>query len=133
MKGSSEANGAEDRANMISHSGLTKGGRKDDKNGEEKCGKGRERNAQDVVLGLKQRVTALSETQLKVLKLGDTGFAADQFQTRKSTSPATEVVLGPGDVMYHPAGVWHRVSQTLSSSHSRVPSTDAGYLKLSNY
>ena len=74
-------------------------------------------------LGLKQNDSDLSEQQLKVLRLGDPLFSADQYKKgRVSGSTAasissnsknektfadnalSHVVLSPGDVLYHPAG-----------------------------
>jgi hypothetical protein len=56
---------------------------------------------------------SVAEQQLKVLRLGDPAFCADQFTASSSSSGGAagthEVVLQPGDVMYHPAGIWHRV------------------------
>ena len=74
-------------------------------------------------LGLKQNDSDLSEQQLKVLRLGDPLFSADQYKKRRvsgSTAASissnsknektftdnalSHVVLSPGDVLYHPAG-----------------------------
>ena len=46
------------------------------------------------------------ETQLKALRLGDAGFSALQVS---EDGGSCSVDLTPGDVLYHPAGVWHRV------------------------
>lgn len=60
------------------------------------------------ILGLKQQKTDLYEQQLKVLRIGDPNFTANQFLEREDVHDNQgdeEVVLGPGDVMYHPAGI----------------------------
>lgn len=54
------------------------------------------------ILGVDQTATDLSEQQLKVLRLGDSSFSAHQYV--KAVDQEHSVVLGPGDVMYHPAG-----------------------------
>ena len=47
------------------------------------------------------------ETQMKILRMGDPAFRADQFKDTNRVT--TSVTLYPGDVLYHPAGLWHRV------------------------
>lgn len=54
------------------------------------------------ILGVDQAATDLSEQQLKVLRLGDSSFSAHQYV--QAADQEHSVVLGPGDVMYHPAG-----------------------------
>ena len=50
----------------------------------------------------------VSEQQLKVLRLGDPTFSADQYLQNNDGECTAEgdhyVILNPGDVMYHPAG-----------------------------
>jgi hypothetical protein len=50
--------------------------------------------------------TDLSEQQLKVLRLGDPYFSANQYLNPNEDENADLccVVLSPGDVLYHPAG-----------------------------
>jgi hypothetical protein len=50
--------------------------------------------------------TDLSEQQLKVLRLGDPYFSANQYlnPNEEDDDDLCSVVLGPGDVLYHPAG-----------------------------
>jgi len=54
---------------------------------------------------------SLKELQLKTLKLSDPSFRADDFlKTSTDESEGTQsILLEAGDVLYHPAGVWHRV------------------------
>jgi hypothetical protein len=54
------------------------------------------------ILGVDHTATDLNEQQLKVLRLGDPSFSAHQYV--KTADQEHSVVLGPGDVMYHPAG-----------------------------
>lgn len=64
------------------------------------------------ILGFDQTATDLNEQQIKVLRLGDSSFSARQYvdAAAKGEDDARKagqehfVVLGPGDVMYHPAG-----------------------------
>lgn len=50
----------------------------------------------------------MSEQQLKVLRLGDPTFSADQYLQNSDDECTAEgdhyVILNPGDVLYHPAG-----------------------------
>lgn len=64
------------------------------------------------------------EQQLKVLKLGDNKFTADQFH---HVEKVTEVILKPGDVMYHPAGIWHRVECQEDSISINISLTAVSY------
>jgi ribosomal protein L16 Arg81 hydroxylase len=60
------------------------------------------------LLGVKQQETDLCEQQLKVLRLGDPNFAANQYEVSDKECPQQDsevVTLGPGDVLYHPAGL----------------------------
>lgn len=53
-----------------------------------------------------------AETQLKVLRLGDINFTSCQYESSSSGELGgnrCQVELSPGDVLYHPAGIWHRV------------------------
>jgi len=58
--------------------------------------------------GTKQAPSVV-ETQLKALRLGQPLFSAEEFMKSSVVDGETSIVLGPGDVLYHPAGVWHRV------------------------
>ena len=54
-----------------------------------------------------QEQTDLYEQQLKVLRIGDPYFTANQHLGKKEEltyQKESVVVLGPGDVLYHPAG-----------------------------
>ena len=64
------------------------------------------------------------EQQLKVLKLGDNKFSADQF---RNVEKLAEVILKPGDVMYHPAGIWHRVECIDDSISINISLTAVSY------
>lgn len=54
----------------------------------------------------------ITEQQLKVLRLGDPTFSADQYLNSEGENSEEEnsdlccVVLSPGDVLYHPAGIY---------------------------
>lgn len=50
----------------------------------------------------------VAEQQLKVSRLCDPAFRPDQATTTLSEADST-VILEVGDILYHPAGVWHRV------------------------
>ena len=55
-----------------------------------------------------QEQTDLYEQQLKVLRVGDPNFTANQhlgIDAMDFYQDDEVVVLGPGDVMYHPAGL----------------------------
>ena len=56
-----------------------------------------------------KQAPSVVETQLKALRLGQPSFSAEEFTKSSAASGETSIVLGPGDVLYHPAGVWHRV------------------------
>ncbi|GAX10174.1 hypothetical protein FisN_3Lh370 [Fistulifera solaris] len=49
------------------------------------------------------------EPQLKAARLADPNFQFDHPNERNSVGEIETVILGPGDVLYHPAGIWHRV------------------------
>jgi hypothetical protein len=92
-------------------------------------------------------VTAdVSESQLKVMQLGmqDSAFKKlAEASITESESPPTcfrsspdgpvtyygsadesigrTVELGPGDVLYHPAGVWHEVSLSHTTQYCLLP------------
>ena len=58
----------------------------------------------------------VSEQQLKVLRLGDPSFSADQY-LKKDDGECSEgdhfVILNPGDVMYHPAGMLQKLNKII--------------------
>eukprot|EP01039_Chlorochromonas_danica_P007203 gene7203-7969_t len=66
------------------------------------------------------------EQQLKVLRLGDENFSASQVQGGSSSS----VVLRPGDVLYHPAGLWHKVVCLEDSISINISLTGASYAEV---
>lgn len=66
------------------------------------------------------------EQQLKVLRLGDENFSASQVQSGSSSS----VVLRPGDVLYHPAGLWHKVVCLEDSISINISLTGASYAEV---
>lgn len=50
------------------------------------------------------------EPQLKAARLGDSNFCFGRPESGKNASGQVEtIVLRPGDILYHPAGYWHRV------------------------
>lgn len=49
------------------------------------------------------------EPQLKAARLADSDFQFDHPNESNSQGEIETVVLKPGDVLYHPAGIWHRV------------------------
>ncbi|GAX16149.1 hypothetical protein FisN_3Hh370 [Fistulifera solaris] len=49
------------------------------------------------------------EPQLKAARLADPSFQFDHPSESNSVGEIETVVVGPGDVLYHPAGIWHRV------------------------
>jgi hypothetical protein len=49
------------------------------------------------------------EPQLKAARLADPNFQFDHPNESNSAGKIETVILGPGDVLYHPAGIWHRV------------------------
>jgi hypothetical protein len=50
----------------------------------------------------------VAETQLKVLKLSDSMFSVNEYINNKKNKPY-EVIIEAGDILYHPAGIWHEV------------------------
>jgi hypothetical protein len=72
------------------------------------------------ILGVNQTATDLNEQQLKVLRLGDSSFSAHQYV--ECAGQEHSVVLGPGDVMYHPAGTmrWNSAPFALTSYVSQA-------------
>lgn len=48
----------------------------------------------------------ISETQLKTLRLSNPTFQCDEYSNNSNESC---IALNPGDILYHPAGLWHRV------------------------
>ena len=49
----------------------------------------------------------IKEMQLKALRLGNADF--DHREVSDATATEYSIEIGPGDVLYHPAGVWHKV------------------------
>ena len=78
----------------------------------------------------------VSELQLKVLRLGDPMFTSDQFRQDASVSDwvsdfsKQEVVLYPGDILYHPAGIWHKVEAEEDSISMNVSLMVASYAEV---
>lgn len=68
----------------------------------------------------------VAEQQLKVLRLGDPSFQRNQFQINESNNESS-ITLHPGDVMYHPAGIWHRVECLEDSISINVSLTALSY------
>lgn len=88
----------------------------------------------------------VAEQQLKCMRLIDPNFQGDQFKQSSSKHPQFDkddsVVLNPGDVMYHPAGIWHRVEcledsiainlSLISTSHADLVVSHLSQLLLQN-
>lgn len=68
----------------------------------------------------------MAEQQLKVLRLGDPSFSPNQFKIGEKSS----IVLNPGDILYHPAGIWHRVNCLEDSISINVSLTGASYAEI---
>ena len=74
---------------------------------------------------------SLSEQQLKLAKLYSPDFEVDQVPSSESNKDGlSEIVLHPGDVLYHPAGVWHRVICNEDSVSINVSLTVSSYADL---
>ena len=56
----------------------------------------------------------VAEAQLKSFKLANEDWGASVSATR-ATGGESSIVLKPGDILYHPAGVWHEVKCTEDS------------------
>jgi ribosomal protein L16 Arg81 hydroxylase len=67
------------------------------------------------------------EQQIKVLRLGNPSFSSVDFRASSEDRPHTSVVLHPGDIMYHPAGVWHRVECLEDSISINISLTAVSY------
>lgn len=70
--------------------------------------------------------SSIPEQQLKMARLCDPSFCANSIPTH-GTAAYEEVTLYAGDVLYHPAGVWHRVQSTEDSLSMNFSLTTATY------
>lgn len=69
----------------------------------------------------------LFEQQLKVLRLGDPNFTLNQYS---KDDVQDSILLSPGDVLYHPAGIWHRVECTEDSISLNVSVIGSSYAEI---
>ena len=70
----------------------------------------------------------ITEQQLKVAKIIAPAFELNHVPKGNGSSQGmTEAVLLPGDVLYHPAGVWHRVVCEQDSVSMNVSLTVSSY------
>eukprot|EP01033_Poteriospumella_lacustris_P017660 gene17660-12646_t len=71
----------------------------------------------------------VAEQQVKVLRLGNPTFSTVDYRADAAdgTGPHRSVVLHPGDIMYHPAGVWHRVECIEDSISINISLTSVSY------
>jgi hypothetical protein len=73
--------------------------------------------------------SSVPEQQLKTARLCDTTFnqgSIPHFNT-ESLEFFEEVIIHAGDVLYHPAGIWHRVECTQDSLSMNLSLTTASY------
>lgn len=74
---------------------------------------------------------SLSEQQLKLAKTCSPDFDVNHVPSIESDEQElSEVVLQPGDVLYHPAGVWHRVTCDQDGVSVNVSLTVSSYADL---
>jgi len=71
---------------------------------------------------------AVTETQLKVLRLGDDSF--DASQVHDAAEKEDSIILRAGDVLYHPAGIWHKVECLSDSLAINVSLVGGSYAEL---
>lgn len=72
--------------------------------------------------------TDVAEQQVKVLRLGNPTFSTVDYRAgADGNGPHRSVVLHPGDIMYHPAGVWHRVECIEDSISINISLTSVSY------
>lgn len=72
----------------------------------------------------------VAEQQVKVLRLGNPSFEVSEYQQKSDSNDSTgvfSVVLQPGDIMYHPAGIWHRVECIDDSISINISLTAVSY------
>lgn len=73
------------------------------------------------------------EMQLKALRLSNPNFQADEFLQGRAQSEVEKescVIINPGDVLYHPAGVWHRVECLQDSVAINVSLVGSSYAEI---
>jgi len=68
----------------------------------------------------------VAEQQLKVLKLGNVDFSPLEFKEGEVWS----IILEPGDTLYHPAGVWHKVECIEDSISINISMIAASYAEV---
>jgi hypothetical protein len=78
--------------------------------------------------------TNIQELQLKTLRLGNSSFCSDEYLTSSAPSgsrdPLCSVEISAGDVLYHPAGVWHRVECLEDGISINISLISASYAEL---
>ena len=55
------------------------------------------------------------ETQTKVAQAFNGCDLGTSYSKERLMSESTEIVLNEGDIMYHPAGIWHKVESVSDS------------------
>lgn len=74
--------------------------------------------------------TNIQELQLKTLRLGNHTFFPDEYLQQSSGNSIRSVEVSAGDVLYHPAGVWHRVECLEDSISINISLISASYAEL---
>lgn len=71
----------------------------------------------------------VAETQLKVLKLSDSTFSVNEYINNKKNKPH-EIIIEAGDILYHPAGIWHEVECLENSISINISLVGATYAEV---